>query len=122
MKPCKWCGARVHINSVKRHEDTQCRLRNIVPKSDGKKKLEGTAAILADRCKTHGLFCSHAAIAQDLKAVMHKTPNWGSLPQDAQESLEMIVHKIARILNGDPLHADHWVDIAGYSTLIAQQL
>lgn len=30
----------------------------------------------------------------------------------------MILHKIARIMNGDPDHIDHWHDIAGYATLI----
>lgn len=34
----------------------------------------------------------------------------------------MIVHKIGRILNGDPNYADSWHDIAGYATLIDQQL
>lgn len=36
--------------------------------------------------------------------------------------LEMIAHKIARILNGDPNYADNWHDIAGYATLIDLQL
>lgn len=35
---------------------------------------------------------------------------------------EMIAHKIARILNGDPNYADNWHDIAGYATLIDLQL
>jgi len=30
----------------------------------------------------------------------------------------MILHKIARILNGDPEYSDNWHDIAGYATLI----
>jgi hypothetical protein len=34
----------------------------------------------------------------------------------------MIVHKIGRIVNGDPDVTDHWVDIAGYATLIADRL
>lgn len=35
---------------------------------------------------------------------------------------EMVQHKVARILNGDPRYDDNWVDIAGYSTLVAQRL
>ena len=33
------------------------------------------------------------------------------------EALEMIAHKIARILSGDADYADNWVDIAGYAQL-----
>ena len=39
-----------------------------------------------------------------------------------RESLDMIVHKIARILNGDPNHVDSWHDIAGYATLVELEL
>ena len=38
------------------------------------------------------------------------------------EALEMICHKIARIVAGDPDFADHWRDIAGYATLVANEL
>ena len=34
----------------------------------------------------------------------------------------MIAHKIGRILAGDPNHIDHWLDIAGYATLVAKEL
>lgn len=44
------------------------------------------------------------------------------LDPDQREALEMIAHKIARILNGDPNYADSWVDIAGYAKLIADRL
>jgi hypothetical protein len=39
-----------------------------------------------------------------------------------RESLDMIAHKIARILNGNPNVHDHWHDIAGYATLVANDL
>jgi hypothetical protein len=39
-----------------------------------------------------------------------------------REALEMIAHKIARIINGDPNYADSWVDIAGYAKLVADRL
>jgi len=44
------------------------------------------------------------------------------LNNDQREALEMIAHKIARILNGDPNYADNWIDIAGYATLVANRL
>lgn len=34
----------------------------------------------------------------------------------------MIAVKIARILVGDCNHPDHWHDIAGYATLVADRL
>lgn len=34
----------------------------------------------------------------------------------------MIAGKIARIINGDPNYVDSWHDIAGYATLIEQEL
>jgi hypothetical protein len=41
---------------------------------------------------------------------------------DQREALDMIAHKIARIINGDPDYADSWVDIAGYATLVSERL
>lgn len=77
--------------------------------------------ILNERQKTHGEFATHAAISQDLKRVLVK--HGGGRLSDAQaEALGMICHKIARILNGNPNHKDHWDDIAGYSTLVAREI
>lgn len=39
-----------------------------------------------------------------------------------KEALEMVQHKIARILNGDPQYLDNWVDGAGYFKLVADRL
>jgi hypothetical protein len=77
---------------------------------------------LEERGTRYGAFCDHAEICQELKDVMHDTPNWESLRPDQKEALEMIQHKIARILNGDPDYVDSWTDIAGYSTLVADRL
>ena len=74
-------------------------------------------ALLSDREKQYGQFRGHAAIAQGLKEVMHQTSNWQRLTPPQKESLDMIQHKIARILNGDPDYIDNWVDICGYSQL-----
>lgn len=76
---------------------------------------------LKERQKTHGNFQTHAQISQELKAVLWKH-DFQELEHDQVEALEMICHKIARILNGNPNHKDHWHDIAGYSTLIAERL
>ena len=78
--------------------------------------------VLAERQKTHGEFTSHAVISQDLKRVMHERKPWRELSPEKQEALDMIQHKIARILNGDPNTLDHWTDICGYAQLVANTL
>jgi hypothetical protein len=80
-------------------------------------------AVLKERGKRYGEFDQHAQITQNLKSVMHGTRNWVHfLADDHREALEMIAHKIGRILNGDPNYADSWLDIAGYAKLIADRL
>lgn len=79
-------------------------------------------AVLAERGKRYGEFHCHAYIAQNLKRAMHEMGGWIELDDDQKEALEMIQHKIARILNGNPSYADNWIDIAGYATLVANRL
>ncbi len=77
---------------------------------------------LTQRGTTYGLFADHAAISQALKAVMHRTPGWSDLAPDQREALEMVQHKIARILNGNPDYVDSWHDIQGYTALVESRL
>lgn len=78
--------------------------------------------VLAQRQKTHGDFDSHARISQSIKCQMYNAEGYSSLCATQREALEMIAHKIARILNGNPNYKDHWVDISGYATLVANEL
>jgi hypothetical protein len=77
---------------------------------------------LVQRGNRYGEFSTHALITQELKKVMVNTPNWDFLSPAMKESLEMVAHKVGRILNGDPSYDDSWVDIAGYATLVANGL
>lgn len=77
--------------------------------------------ILADRKKTHGDWVEHATCTQEIKAVMSRYRNHDKLVPSEIEALEMIAHKIGRILTGDPHFEDHWRDIAGYATLAADR-
>lgn len=79
-------------------------------------------ATLAERGSRYGEFPEHARITQNLKEAMADSPNWGKLSDAMKESLEMVAHKIGRILNGDPMYKDSWVDIEGYVHLISQTL
>jgi hypothetical protein len=78
--------------------------------------------ILNERGKVHGDFTDHATFAQHLKRIAQSSKNWTSLNTVQTEGLEMILHKVARILAGNPNHADHWDDIAGYATLVSERL
>lgn len=77
---------------------------------------------LTERGARYGKFKDHADISQLIKGLLQSRPGWNRLAHDQKESLEMIAHKIARILNGDPDYADSWVDIAGYAQLVADRL
>jgi len=78
-------------------------------------------ATLAERGARYGKFTDHARITLDIKRVIHShTPR--ELDDDMLEALDMIAHKIGRILAGDPHYVDSWVDIAGYAQLVANRL
>ena len=80
--------------------------------------------ILDERGARYGTFAGHAEISQHLKMVLSKyIQKHGKIIADDQaEALDMICHKIARIINGDPNYADSWIDIAGYAQLVADRL
>lgn len=84
--------------------------------------MTGLDDTLQMRRSQHGDFTDHARIAQELKRTMQAEPSWELLTPTQRESLEMIQHKIARILAGNPNHADHWVDIEGYSRIARERL
>lgn len=80
-------------------------------------------ATLKERGQQHGRFGTHSVISQSLKNTMAaQATDWWGLPPDMREALEMIQHKVARILNGGQDHADSWRDIAGYAMLVEQRL
>lgn len=81
-----------------------------------------TEAIITERGSRYGKFKNGAEIMQELKDVMRKVDGWHNLTLSQREALDMIQHKIGRILNGDPTYDDSWKDIAGYATLIVNEL
>jgi hypothetical protein len=76
------------------------------------------------RALNYGTFKDGAELMQAIKRTMaaHAAKHDKTFADDQWEALEMIVHKIGRIVNGNPNVTDHWVDIAGYATLIADRL
>ena len=81
-------------------------------------------AVLDSRGKDYGKFIEGAEIMQMLKRLVHNYIEDRSTPLafDQREALDMIIHKIGRIINGNPDKVDSWVDIAGYATLVADRL
>lgn len=79
---------------------------------------------LEERGSRYGVFCGHAQITQELKKTirLHLVAREKTLTYSQQEALDMICHKIGRIINGDPSYADSWHDIAGYAMLIEKEL
>ena len=81
-------------------------------------------AILDSRAKDYGKFIEGAEIMQMLKRLVHnyiedrQTP----LAFDQREAIDMIIHKLGRIINGNPDKVDTWSDVAGYATLVADRL
>lgn len=77
---------------------------------------------LAQRGSTHGKFADGAALTQTFKTIMRRAKNWERLDPDQREALEMIAHKISRVLVGDPNFPDSWHDISGYAKLVDDRL
>jgi hypothetical protein len=85
---------------------------------------EGIDATLAERGTKYGKFRDTAAVIYKLKNVLrnHASEQNKSFAFDQAEALDMICHKLGRIVNGDPDYADSWIDIAGYAKLVADRL
>ena len=83
---------------------------------------EGVGEVLNEREKTHGDFRDHAFYTRQLKSVIKESPNSDRMSDVQKEALDMILHKIGRILAGNPDYKDHWVDIEGYANLISRNL
>ena len=77
---------------------------------------------LKERGSRYGSFDKHAEVTQELKRVMHVHKGWCGLSDDKRECLDMIAHKIGRILCGDPEYKDSWHDIVGYAKLVDDSL
>ena len=81
--------------------------------------------ILDERGARYGKFVDVAKATWDIQGAA-----WESLSREKLESMspdqiiaiDMICHKLARIVVGDADYLDNWVDIAGYAQLVADRL
>ena len=92
-----------------------------------KQTVSAIDSTLTQRGNNYGLFATHAEVTQKLKWVVrestkeiHGVEIEERLSPSQLEALDMIFHKIGRIINGNPNIEDHWHDIAGYAELEAK--
>ena len=83
---------------------------------------EPITELLVERGQTHGDWVYQALVSQQIKFLFRDTSNWSDLTEGQREAMEMFAVKLSRILSGNPDEPDHWRDIAGYATLVAERL
>lgn len=86
------------------------------------KPESGIEKVILDRGINYGRFEDGAEIMQQLKRIAHTSQGWERMKPIQREGMDMILHKIGRILNGDPAYVDSWIDIEGYSKLVSDWL
>lgn len=72
---------------------------------------------IPNRDEQHGGLEAVGGVSRRIKDIMQLSGrNWHRLTPGEQEALDMIAHKIGRILSGaDPHDPEHWRDVAGYA-------
>ena len=71
---------------------------------------------IPNRDQQHGGMEAVGRLSQNLKAHLRDGKNWYQLTDGEAEALDMIAHKISRILSGaDPHDPQHWEDVVGYA-------
>lgn len=78
--------------------------------------VSSAQGVVESRESAHGDYAKQSDTARALKHLIHINDKHLNAPQ--RESLDMIAVKISRILHGNPNEPDHWLDIAGYATLV----
>ena len=87
--------------------------------------MSNVDTVLNERGSRYGKFVDVAAATQAIQQALYDqfaTDKLRDLPSDMGVALDMICHKLARIAVGDENYVDNWVDIAGYSKLVADRL
>lgn len=84
-------------------------------------EIETVRQTLNQRQEQYGSFEDVAMITEQMVDVMRKG-YYENLAYNQKMALYMICSKMARIVNGNPNHKDSWRDIAGYATLIDNEL
>lgn len=96
----------------------------LVPMPEAPLSATDVDETLDNRAQDYGKFIQGAEIMQMLKRMVHNyiELRGTKLAFDQREAIDMIIHKLGRIINGNPDKVDTWVDIAGYAKLVADRL
>jgi len=78
--------------------------------------------VLKERGAAYGDFASLACLEQELKEALRSGTCWRGLCPATRTSLDMIVHKLARVLNGPGEVLDNFVDLVGYAELALREV
>ena len=71
---------------------------------------------IPNRDEQHGGMEAVGCVSQSVKESMRLSRNWELLSPGEKEALDIVAHKIGRVLSGDNPHdPEHWRDIAGYA-------
>lgn len=87
--------------------------------------LDVQKLVRVTRHATHGDFGLNAEVSQRIKAVYEwamQQEGSSDLTAIQKEVLDFMASKIGRVLSGKADHVDHWDDLAGYPTLVANHL
>lgn len=79
-------------------------------------------AYTAERGLRHGALEDYSVRYEEIMHALEGSGNWPKLSAGQRTGLRQIVHKIARILTGNPDFADHWEDIAGYAEAVVTEV
>jgi hypothetical protein len=82
----------------------------------------GVDKLLNERQSSHGDYEEGAAVSQAMLDIAMSGSSYPNCSPAMRESIHMIIHKLHRIVTGNPATKDHWDDIAGYARLISRIL
>jgi hypothetical protein len=84
--------------------------------------MDQVKTLIDGRTNTYGEFNENARLTQQMYDVMQLHPGWARLDYGKRHAAYMIVHKLSRIVEGDPEYDDNWADIEGYARLAKERL
>ncbi|OED35018.1 hypothetical protein AB832_06575 [Flavobacteriaceae bacterium (ex Bugula neritina AB1)] len=78
--------------------------------------------VLNERRSTHGNFKDNARLTIELQEIIRSHENYKNMSYSHKLSLNMILHKVSRIVCGDHNFLEHIVDIIGYAKRLEEQI
>lgn len=96
--------------------------RNIQYERKRMSQLDKIGDVLATRKSSYGDYADNARVTQAVMDILMTGANSGAMNAMHKEGIHMIVHKLSRIVNGDPDFHDSWDDIGGYARCVSERI